>query len=185
MSLLRSSRLALVALSGLLMAGTTGVALAQPLAMMAAAQGGGGGGRRGGVTLDALTTRLKLTPDQQEKIKPILADRDTQMTALRGDQSASQDDRRAKMMKIRTDTNDKINAVLTPDQQALDQRLRDWRKTESEKLNLPLFFVLSSSTLRNIVLARPQNLTQLKSVHGLGLDKIEKFGPGIIQVCTT
>ena len=82
MSLFRSSRLALVALSGLLMAGTTGVALAQPLAMMAAAQGGGGGGRRPGVTLDALTTRLKLTPDQQEKIKPILADRDTQMTAL-------------------------------------------------------------------------------------------------------
>jgi protein CpxP len=125
MSLLRSSRLALVALSGLLMAGTTGVALAQPLAMMAAAQGGGGGGRRGGVTLDALTTRLKLTPDQQEKIKPILADRDTQMTALRGDQSASQDDRRAKMMKIRTDTNDKINAVLTPDQQAEFKKMND------------------------------------------------------------
>ncbi|WP_433983211.1 HRDC domain-containing protein [Tunturiibacter empetritectus] len=49
----------------------------------------------------------------------------------------------------------------------------------------PSLFVLASTTLRNIVLAHPQNLTQLKSVHGLGLDKIEKFGPGIIQVCTT
>jgi ATP-dependent DNA helicase RecQ len=74
---------------------------------------------------------------------------------------------------------------LTPEQQALDERLRGWRKAESERLGLPLFFVLASTTLRNIVLARPQNLTQLKSVHGLGLDKIEKFGPGIIQVCTT
>lgn len=125
MSLLRSSRLALVALSGLLMAGTTGVALAQPFAMMAAAQGGGGGGRRGGVTLDALTTRLKLTPEEQEKIKPILADRDTQMAAVRADESASQDDRRAKMMKVRTDTNDKINAVLTPDQQAEFKKMND------------------------------------------------------------
>jgi Spy/CpxP family protein refolding chaperone len=93
--------------------------------MMAAAQGGGGGGRRGGVTLDQLTTRLKLTPEQQEKIKPILADRDTQMTAMRGDTSASQDDRRAKMMKLRTDTNDKINAVLTPDQQAEFKKMND------------------------------------------------------------
>ncbi|WP_158944318.1 RecQ family ATP-dependent DNA helicase [Granulicella sp. S190] len=74
---------------------------------------------------------------------------------------------------------------LTTEQQALDERLRDWRKAESERLGLPLFFVLASTTLRNIVLAHPQNLTQLKSIHGLGLDKIEKFGPGIIQACTT
>jgi ATP-dependent DNA helicase RecQ len=75
--------------------------------------------------------------------------------------------------------------VLTPRQQALDERLREWRKSESERLGLPLFFVLASTTLRNIVLAHPENLTQLKSVHGLGLDKIEKFGAGILQVCTT
>jgi ATP-dependent DNA helicase RecQ len=75
--------------------------------------------------------------------------------------------------------------TLTPEQQALDQRLREWRKAESEKLNLPLFFVLASTTLRSIVLARPQTLTQLKAVHGLGGEKIEKFGPGIIEVCNT
>jgi ATP-dependent DNA helicase RecQ len=74
---------------------------------------------------------------------------------------------------------------LTPEQQALDERLREWRKSESERLGLPLFFVLASTTLRNIVLARPQTLTQLKAVHGLGLEKVEKFGPGIIEVCTT
>jgi ATP-dependent DNA helicase RecQ len=72
---------------------------------------------------------------------------------------------------------------LTPDQQSLDQRLRAWRKSESEKLGLPLFFVLASTTLRSIVLARPQTLAQLKSVHGLGLEKAERFGPGILQVC--
>jgi ATP-dependent DNA helicase RecQ len=74
---------------------------------------------------------------------------------------------------------------LTPDQHALDQRLREWRKIESEKLNLPLFFVLASNTLRSIVLARPQTLSQLKTIHGLGHEKIEKFGPSIIEVCTT
>ena len=72
-----------------------------------------------------------------------------------------------------------------PEQQVLDQRLREWRKAESEKLNLPLFFVLASTTLRSIVLARPQTLSQLKTIHGLGHEKIEKFGPGIIEVCTS
>jgi len=75
--------------------------------------------------------------------------------------------------------------ALTPDQQALDQRLRQWRQTESEKLNLPLFFVLASNTLRNIVLARPQNLSQLKTIPGLGHEKIERFGAGILEICTT
>jgi ATP-dependent DNA helicase RecQ len=74
--------------------------------------------------------------------------------------------------------------TLTPEQQALDQRLREWRKSESERLNLPLFFVLASTTLRSIVLARPQTLSQLKTIHGLGQEKIEKFGLSIIEVCT-
>jgi ATP-dependent DNA helicase RecQ len=75
--------------------------------------------------------------------------------------------------------------TLTPEQQALDQRLRDWRKAESERRNLPLFFVLASTTLRSIVLARPQTLSQLKTIQGLGHEKIEKFGPGILEICTT
>ncbi|MEO6983199.1 MAG: HRDC domain-containing protein, partial [Edaphobacter sp.] len=74
---------------------------------------------------------------------------------------------------------------LTPDQRSLDQRLRDWRKAESEKLGLPLFFVLSTTTLRSIVLLRPKTIAQLKSIAGLGQEKIEKFGPSIIQACTT
>jgi ATP-dependent DNA helicase RecQ len=74
---------------------------------------------------------------------------------------------------------------LTPEQQTLDQRLRDWRKAESEKLNVPLFFVLASTTLRSIVLAQPQTLAQLKSIHGLSMEKAEKFGSGILEVCNS
>ena len=75
--------------------------------------------------------------------------------------------------------------TLTPEQQALDHRLREWRKAESERLNLPLFFVLASTTLRSIVLARPQSLAQLKTIQGLGHEKIERFGSGILDVCAT
>jgi Spy/CpxP family protein refolding chaperone len=120
----RSSRIALVALSGLLMVGSAGAVLAQ--APQGPPPGGGRGGGRGGVTIEALTDRLKLTPDQVEKIKPILADQQTQMAALRGDTSASQEDRMAKMTKLRTDTSTKINAVLTPDQQT------EYKKMQAE-----------------------------------------------------
>jgi len=72
---------------------------------------------------------------------------------------------------------------LTPDQQLLDQRLRDWRKSESERLGLPQFFVLGSSTLRNIVLERPRTLTELQKINGIGLEKAEKYGSGILEVC--
>ena len=74
--------------------------------------------------------------------------------------------------------------TLTPAQQSLDQRLREWRKSESERLGLPQFFVLGSSTLRSIVLNRPQTLTQLRSIAGLNPEKAEKYGPAIIEVCS-
>ena len=117
MSIFRN-RIALVALSGLLMAGSTGAVLAQPVDFQQ-------GQRGGGMTLDMLTTRLKLTDDQQTKIKPILADRDTQNAAIRGDQSLAREDRMAKMMKLRTDTDGKINAILTDDQKAEYKKMND------------------------------------------------------------
>ena len=84
----------------------------------------------------------------------------------------------------RTDASNPVES-LTPDQQALDQRLRAWRKTESERLGLPQFFVLGSSALRSIVLLRPKTLAQLKTIAGLGQEKAEKFGMRILEVCNT
>jgi hypothetical protein len=118
MSIFRNRRIALVALSGLLMAGTTGAVLAQPVDFQQ-------GQRGGGMTLDMLTTRLKLTDDQQAKIKPILADRDTQNAAIRGDQDLAREDRMAKMTKLRTDTDGKINAILTDDMKAEYKKMND------------------------------------------------------------
>jgi len=79
----------------------------------------------------------------------------------------------------------KLSETLTSPQQALDQRLHAWRKAESEKLGVPQFFVLASSTLRSIVLAQPNNISQLKGINGLNLEKIERFGAAIIEACTS
>jgi ATP-dependent DNA helicase RecQ len=74
-------------------------------------------------------------------------------------------------------------AALTPAQQLLDANLRAWRKSESERIGLPQFFVLGSSTLRSIVLLRPKTVAQLQTISGIGPDKAEKFGPAIVALC--
>ena len=49
--------------------------------------------------------------------------------------------------------------------------------------SLPQFFVLGSSTLRSIVLARPRTVAQLQSINGIGPDKAAKFGSSIVELC--
>ena len=73
---------------------------------------------------------------------------------------------------------------LTPDQQTLDTRLRAWRASEAERLNLPQFFVLGTSTLRTIAIERPRTLTELKMIDGVSFEKAEKFGPSILEICS-
>jgi ATP-dependent DNA helicase RecQ len=72
---------------------------------------------------------------------------------------------------------------LTPDQQVLDSRLRAWRAAEAERLNLPQFFVLGTSTLRNIAVERPRTLTELRMIDGISLEKAEQFGASILELC--
>ena len=76
-------------------------------------------------------------------------------------------------------------ATFTEDQQALEVRLRDWHKTESEKLGLPQFFILGTTALRSIVVSRPQTLGQLGSIPGIGREKLDRFGPSILEVCSS
>jgi ATP-dependent DNA helicase RecQ len=77
-----------------------------------------------------------------------------------------------------------VEESLTGEQQVLDQRLREWRKAESEKLGLPQFFVLGSSALRSIVLERPRTLRELEKIDGIDAEKIDKYGAGILRVCS-
>lgn len=72
---------------------------------------------------------------------------------------------------------------LTEEQQALDQRLREWRRAESERLGMPQFFVLGSATLRSLVLLRPQSVGELQRVEGLSQEKSDRFGEALLELC--
>ena len=79
-----------------------------------------------------MTKRYNLSADQQTQIKPILANQQQQMMALRGDTSLSRDDKMAKMKGIREDSSTKIQAILNDtqkkqyaeDQQKMQERMQ-------------------------------------------------------------
>ena len=78
-----------------------------------------------------------------------------------------------------------VESPLTPEQQHLESRLRDWRREQSERIGMPQFFVLGTSTLRGLVLAPPRNLADLRRVEGMTQEKSERFGAEILQVCNS
>jgi len=82
-----------------------------------------------GQRADMLKQNLGLSDDQTAQVKTIYQDSQTKMESLRSNSSLSQDDRRSQMMDIRKAENDKINALLTPDQKtkyaAFQQQMRD------------------------------------------------------------
>lgn len=80
------------------------------------------------LTIEQLTTNLTLTADEIPKVTAVLADQKQKMADLRADTTLSQQDRRTKMMGIRTDVAAQMKDILTPDQftkyQTLTQRGR-------------------------------------------------------------
>jgi hypothetical protein len=69
--------------------------------------------------LGELTAKLNLTAEQQKAIGAILANSDSQLKDLRGDDSLSMEDKRAKMKQINESTRSQIRAGLTPSQQKI------------------------------------------------------------------
>ncbi len=132
----------------------------------------------GGIRLSRPDMDKKSTPPRPTTPRSILAAEEPPYSAVRTKTELHNET----FTRPRT-TNADPTEALTPEQQILDRRLREWRKSESETLGLPLFFVLASTTLRSIVLARPQTLSELKRIQGLGIEKVEKFGSRILEVC--
>jgi protein CpxP len=83
--------------------------------------------------LEMLTKRLNLTPDQVTQVKAIDDDTMKQAQAVRADTSLSRDDKRAKMMSLHKEAQDKIRALLTADQQTKYDALQAEMKAKAQE----------------------------------------------------
>ena len=95
-------------------------------------QGPPPGGPRGGGPerqMEMMTKELNLTPDQVTSIKAVEADARKQQMALREDTTTPQDQKREKMMALRTASQAKVRALLTEEQKpkfdAMEARMRE------------------------------------------------------------
>ncbi len=85
-------------------------------------------------------------------------------------------------VSLRAIKKSKVAILLNHEQEAIFERLRQWRKAMAAELDIPAFMVLGDKSLREIAYHHPMNLIDLRKVFGLGPQKIEQFGKDIIQV---
>jgi len=74
--------------------------------------------------LRRIASALNLTPEQREKLRPIVNDEGAQLRAVRLDERMTPEQKRAKVLEIRESFRPKIAAVLTPEQP------EKWKKME-------------------------------------------------------
>jgi Spy/CpxP family protein refolding chaperone len=98
--------------------------------------------------LQQLSEKLNLTEEQKTAIKPILAAEANEIKTVHQDASLSNEQKQAKTKEIRDSSREKINALLTPEQQKIfaemkgqpGDRMRDALQNRmamlAEKLNL-------------------------------------------------
>jgi ATP-dependent DNA helicase RecQ len=69
---------------------------------------------------------------------------------------------------------------LSPEDEALFERLRAWRKATAAAQGIPAYTVFHDATLRAIAVARPASLQELSGISGVGEAKLAKYGEQIL-----
>jgi protein CpxP len=75
--------------------------------------------------LRSLRQQLALTPEQREKLRPIVNEEGEQLRVTRLDEHLTPDQKRQKSLEIREAFQPKIAAVLTPEQQEKFKKMQD------------------------------------------------------------
>jgi Spy/CpxP family protein refolding chaperone len=84
-----------------------------------------------------MSDKLSLSADQKTKITPIIADRQAKLKALSANTSLSRPQRMRQARSILNDSDSKINAILTPEQQQkysqMQQEMREQMKERAQQ----------------------------------------------------
>jgi ATP-dependent DNA helicase RecQ len=74
-----------------------------------------------------------------------------------------------------------VLAVLDGEAQERFERLRTYRREQADAMEIPAYCIFHDSTLRLIALANPGTLKQLGVVKGVGDNKLQKYGDGVLE----
>jgi ATP-dependent DNA helicase RecQ len=72
-----------------------------------------------------------------------------------------------------------VNPAANP---AVFERLRAWRTAQARSQSVPPYVVFHDATLAAIAAARPRDLDALSAIPGIGVRKLERYGPTLIEL---
>ena len=73
----------------------------------------------------------------------------------------------------------------TEDNEIISKRfdaLREWRRTRSLEIGVPLYIILQNKTIEDIALKNPKTMDELKEIYGVGEVKAETYGEELLRV---
>jgi ATP-dependent DNA helicase RecQ len=73
-------------------------------------------------------------------------------------------------------------AAVGPDNHALYEALRDWRRQTAAEQGVPPYVIFHDKTLAEIALFRPATLTDLALIGGVGQAKLDHYGQAVLRV---
>lgn len=72
--------------------------------------------------------------------------------------------------------------ALPPSEQKLFEKLRWWRMEIAREQNIPAYVIFQDSTLREIALAKPATVDELKQISGIGDKRLTQWGEDIVRL---
>jgi DNA helicase-2/ATP-dependent DNA helicase PcrA len=75
-----------------------------------------------------------------------------------------------------------LRDALPPEDQALFDRLRDWRRGRAADLGQPAYCVFTDATLHEIVRRKPRAVGDLHGIPGIGMRKAGDFGADVVAL---
>ncbi|AKU23656.1 DNA helicase RecQ [Massilia sp. NR 4-1] len=75
-----------------------------------------------------------------------------------------------------------VETDLTPQEQAIFDKLRWWRVETARAHSVPAYVIFVDATLREIAKAQPTSLDQMRGISGVGEKKLASYGEEIVEL---
>ncbi len=92
------------------------------------------------------------------------------------------DEDAVKSSSTRTKADDSWKKMLTEADMGLFTLLREWRGKKAKKEGLPPYILATNKQLATIVKVKPQSITELLKIEGVGEGKAKKYGEEILSL---
>jgi ATP-dependent DNA helicase RecQ len=91
----------------------------------------------------------------------------------------------SKTHKIESIRRSYIADELTPEQEQIFTKLKDWRAAQARKKNIPPYTVFHDKTLVEIAIVQPSSEEEFLAISGVGTAKLQKYGRAIFKLLSS